>query len=109
MKKKQDETIQVKRIENLNDLAVRISQIEGKSEQVNIAQIKEVLAVIKTVYTEYVGGSYGVDVPYRIKQFIRLITGDEKLLINNITDIDDNFNMTLIGKYTNYTLNDDGL
>lgn len=33
-------------VENLNDMALFISQVEGKKEQVNIAQIKEVLSVL---------------------------------------------------------------
>ncbi len=33
-------------VEDLNDMALFISQVEGKKEQVNIAQIKEVLSVL---------------------------------------------------------------
>lgn len=40
-------------VENLNDMALFISQIEGKKEQVNIAQIKEILSVLVGCFKIY--------------------------------------------------------
>lgn len=40
-------------VEDLNDMAVFISQVEGKKEQVNIAQIKEILSVLVGCFKIY--------------------------------------------------------
>ncbi len=40
-------------VENLNDMALFISQVEGKKEQVNIAQIKEILSIFVGCFKIY--------------------------------------------------------
>jgi len=95
---------------NLHDLAVRISEKEAGEQEVNIAQIKEILAVLPSIYREYVRSGTVGDVPYKIKQFIRMITGDEKLLPYiefNIKKPDtffdgSDFSIQLYGKYDDY-------
>ena len=49
----------------LSTLARKITQLEGKKVQVNIAQIKEILRCINEVYKEY-----GYDFYLHVKQLL---------------------------------------
>lgn len=49
----------------LSTLARKITQLEGKKVQVNIAQIKEILRCINVVYKEY-----GYDFYLHVKQLL---------------------------------------
>lgn len=91
------------RIENINDLAVAISQVEGKKEQVNIAQIKEILGAIPIVYRKYVTAEGYKSIPFKIKQFWRLLTRDERWNY----DVDETLNgmrfvITIDAEYSKY-------
>ena len=49
----------------LSTLARKITQLEGKKVQVNIAQIKEILRCVNVVYKEY-----GYDFYLHVKQLL---------------------------------------
>lgn len=96
---------------NLNEMAEAIAELEGKAEEVNIAQIKEILAVIPVVYQKYIKSGNVGDTPYKIKQFIRMITRDEKLLPDvkfafsdqeNINYNRPDFRISFYGNYNDY-------
>lgn len=40
------------KVNNLNDLAVIISEFEGKKESVNIAQIKEIIKILRELLSK---------------------------------------------------------
>ena len=68
---------------NMNDLAKWITEEEGGSQQVNIAQVHEVLAAIKKIYRRYLELSpTPQDVPFRINKLCRLLTGDLEVKCN---------------------------
>lgn len=86
---------------NANELAVLIAQKEAGKKEVDIAQISEILAVIKEVYREYVSGATTFDVPFRINKFLRVLTADFNLNLY-ISQEGDDFSITLKGKSSNY-------
>lgn len=87
---------------NANELAVLIAQKESGKKEVDIAQISEILASIKEVYKEYVGGATTFDVPFRINKFLRVLTADLNLGLY-ITQEGDDFSITLKGNSSKYT------
>lgn len=87
---------------NANELAVLIAQKESGKKEVDIAQISEILAVIKEIYREYVGGATMFDVPFRINKFFRVLTADLNLNLY-ISQEGDDFSITLKGKSSKYT------
>ena len=86
---------------NANELAVLIAQKESGKKEVDIAQISEILANIKEIYREYVGGRDAIDVPFRINKFFRVLTADLNLNLY-ISQEGDEFSITLKGKSSNY-------
>ena len=62
---------------NINGLAKWITEEEGGSQQVNIAQVHDVLSAIKKIYKRYLELSpTPQDIPFRMNRFWRLLTDD---------------------------------
>lgn len=50
MKKIKQEKLDAHNLKNMNDVAVYISMLEGKKKQVDIAQIKEILKAVRSLF-----------------------------------------------------------
>ena len=87
---------------NLNDMAVAVSKVEGKSEEVNIAQIKEIIATIPVIYNDYVTQGETEMIPFYIARFIKKVTRDKFFVEVKVDDL--GFQLILSNKFENYNL-----